>query len=501
MTETDRPEPLDELGIARAMAAGDMTSPQKYANVWLWCIRISGSGLSYRSAHDEYVWRDASLYINDDMIARANGLPVLWVHPEKSVLDSKEFGERIIGTVFLPYVQGQELWGVAKIYDEDAVREMTEKQFSTSPGVAFADPSVNETIQTTDGTKLLIEGKPSLLDHIAIVTAGVWDKGGPPVGVQNDLLNVENGKADSMNEAEQAAADKARKDAEDKAKADADAGQKLDKLLTHLDSITNRLDAMEMADKARKDAEEKEKADRADASRRDAAARRDAEHEEWKKADAETCAKDDAEEEAEAKELEGKGEPKEVAADKARKDRKDRMDARRKDAEEKAKADAEAARKDSVDIEAMRRRLAALEAAAKGMPEEERAAFADHQARADGAYISLGSRAPAPMQGENLLAYRTRLARGLQKHSPDWKGVDLVKLPPEALAVAEHKIYADADIAARNPDDVELGTLREINKVDPSTGQRMTTFVGRGTFIGGMKRPSRRLIGINTKAS
>lgn len=305
-----------------------------------------------------------------------------------------------------------------------------------------------------------------------------------------------------MNEAEQAAADKARKDAEEaKAKADADAGQKLDKLLTHLDSITNRLDAMEMADKARRDAEEKEKAERADAARKDAASRRDAEREEWKKADAEQCAKDDAEEEAEAKELEAKGEPKEVAADKARKSRKDRMDARRMDAEEKAKADAEAARKDSVDIEAMRRRLAALEAAQKGIPEEERAVFADHQARADGSYISLGSRAPAPMVGENLLAYRTRLARGLQKHSPDWKGVDLGKLPPEALAVAEHKIYADADIAARSPDDMEVGTLREINKVDPSTGQRMTTFVGKGTFIGGMKRPSRRVIGINTKAS
>ncbi len=499
---------MTELEAAEQVRDGLLPSPTVFGGMTLFSLRITGTGMSYRAGLDEYVWRSPAHYLTDEFLARCLGLPLIWQHPDKAVLNSQEFADRVIGTVMLSFVRNEEVWAVCRVYDSAAIKAMTDGQLSTSPAVVFKPTDGNKTVELEEGKKLLLEGKPSYLDHIAVCDLGVWDAGGPPVGIQNDTLETTtdnseaNERADSMTDDEKAAAaDKARKDAEDKAKADADAGQKLDKLLTHLDSITNRLDAMEMADKARKDAEEKEKADRADASRRDAAARRDAEHEEWKKADAETCAKDDAEEEAEAKELEAKGEPKEVAADKARKDRKDRMDARRKDAEEKAKADAEAARKDSVDIEAMRRRLAALEAAAKGMPEEERAAFADHQARADGAYISLGSRAPAPMQGENLLAYRTRLARGLQKHSPDWKGVDLVKLPPEALAVAEHKIYADADIAARNPDDVELGTLREINKVDPSTGQRMTTFVGRGTFIGGMKRPSRRLIGINTKAS
>jgi hypothetical protein len=46
---------------------------------------------------------------------------------------------------------------------------------------------------------------------------------------------------------------------------------------------------------------------------------------------------------------------------------------------------------------------------------------------------------------------------------------------------------------------VAAGTFREIVKVDPATGQRMITFVGKGTFIGGMKRPARRITSINTK--
>jgi hypothetical protein len=34
-----------------------------------------------------------------------------------------------------------------------------------------------------DGSVLLIEGKPSLLDHVAICELGVWDKGKDPEGI------------------------------------------------------------------------------------------------------------------------------------------------------------------------------------------------------------------------------------------------------------------------------------------------------------------------------
>ena len=179
---------MDELGVARAMAAGQLTSPQRYENVWLFAIRITGTGVSYRHARKEFVWRDPSVYINDEFLARCNGLAVIWEHPEKSLLNHKEFGDRAIGSVMLPYLRDDkpdEVWGIAKVYDEEAAREMRDNVMSTSPAVNFADPSENDRIKLEDGKIMLIEGKPSLLDHIAICSAGVWDKGGDPTGVES----------------------------------------------------------------------------------------------------------------------------------------------------------------------------------------------------------------------------------------------------------------------------------------------------------------------------
>jgi len=104
-------------------------------------------------------------------------------------------------------------------------------------------------------------------------------------------------------------------------------------------------------------------------------------------------------------------------------------------------------------------------------------ALADEQVRADSVYAAHGATASRPVQGETLQAYRRRLAQGLQKHSPAWKGIDLSTLPPPALEIATAAIYADAAQAARNPVDVPEGTLREVVSID-STGRRITSFVG-----------------------
>jgi 8-oxo-dGTP pyrophosphatase MutT (NUDIX family) len=186
---------MDELGVARAMAAGQLTSPQTYENVTLFDIRITGTETAYRKALDEYAYRKPENYLTEEFLARCNGLPVIMEHPRKAVLDSKEFSDRIVGTVFLPYVKGDEVWAVAKIYDVDAIRLMTSRDMSTSPSVVFRDPDVNTKMEMEDGSTLLIEGKPSLLDHIAICERGVWDKGGEPSGVARAL---EVARADSV---------------------------------------------------------------------------------------------------------------------------------------------------------------------------------------------------------------------------------------------------------------------------------------------------------------
>lgn len=177
---------MDELGVARAISDGRLASPQRYENVWLFAMRITGTGASYRQGRKEFVWREPSVYLNDEFLARCAGLPVIWEHPTKALLNSKEFSDRAIGSIMFAYIRPDlptDVWGIAKVYDDEAAQELCAKRLSTSPAVNFADPSENDRVKMEDGEVLLIEGKPSLLDHLAVCSAGVWDKGGPPTGV------------------------------------------------------------------------------------------------------------------------------------------------------------------------------------------------------------------------------------------------------------------------------------------------------------------------------
>jgi hypothetical protein len=177
----------DELDVAEAMAAGRLASPQKYENLWLFNIRITGTGIAYRHGRKEFCWRDPSIYMNDRFLKRIGGLTTIWEHPGKGLLNGKEFTERAIGSVMLPYLRPEleEVWAVVRIYDEAAAKDMEENVLSTSPAVNFADPTENDRIKLEDGKVMLIEGKPSVIDHIAICPAGVWDKGGEPSGVES----------------------------------------------------------------------------------------------------------------------------------------------------------------------------------------------------------------------------------------------------------------------------------------------------------------------------
>lgn len=173
----------DELETAQAIRDGKLPSPQRFGNLLLVALRITGTGAAYRKALDEFVWRDPSLYLTDHFLARCNGLPVIWEHPEGQ-LDTAEFRKRIIGTIVLPYVSGNEVWGIAKILDGDAADLLEHERLSTSPCVVFAPDNDNRKM-SFDNSDLLIEGKPSLIDHIAITPLGVWDRSGSPTGVEN----------------------------------------------------------------------------------------------------------------------------------------------------------------------------------------------------------------------------------------------------------------------------------------------------------------------------
>ena len=511
----------DELGLAKAMARGVLTSPQRYGAMWLFDVRVTGTGASYRAAakgadgkvlrEEEFVWRDKAIYLNDRFLERCSGLPVIWEHPEgKPQLDSEEFADRVVGTVFVPYVRGDEVWAVVRIYDASAAEMMTERRFSTSPAVIFSPTkSGNRTVRLEDGKAMLIEGQPVLLDHLALCEVGVWDKGGPAQGVRNDDLMMENGRM---------------ADSEEKAGAGKDTG--IAAVMDAIKSMHGRLDAMEEQER-RRDSEREER-NRFDAARKDRfGARKDGEKYDGYRA------RHDADEGAMAAELEKGG----CAADRAREDaaraRRDaeeehrrsdesfekwaqeeqretshggekKEDAIRKDeggdsksgeaeekeadkkgkaAEEKMLAEGDS-RKDSrrgPTIEDLQRQIAELTAKLSPVLDvqtvSERDAIAAAQSRADSVFSMFGDRAPLPAAGERPIAYRKRLLRNLQRHSDRFKNSRFDALDAATLAPVEDQVYADAVAASSRPDAARRMTLVPHHATDIA-GRRITTFTG-----------------------
>src|SRR5215472_12812205 len=177
---------MNEYEVAKAIRDVDLASPQPFENMLLVDMRISGTGVSYRPKLKEWVYRRPENYLSNDFLQRAAGMPIIYEHPDDSVLDSDSFGERVIGTMQLPYIKGDDVWGIARIYDRKAIDDVLEGELSTSPSVVFRDPSVNYEIELQDGKTMLIEGSPSYVDHLAVCSKGVWDKGGEPSGIRVD---------------------------------------------------------------------------------------------------------------------------------------------------------------------------------------------------------------------------------------------------------------------------------------------------------------------------
>lgn len=183
---------FNEYEVAEAIRDGDLASPQPFENVLLVDMRISGTGVSYRPKLREWVYRRPENYLTPEFLRRAAGIPIIYEHPEASVLDSKSFGQQVVGTMQLPYVKGEDVWGIARIYDQATAKELSTEPMSTSPSVVFRDPAVNYEVELDNGETLLVEGKPSYLDHLAICQKGVWDKGGEASGVRVDSVAMIN---------------------------------------------------------------------------------------------------------------------------------------------------------------------------------------------------------------------------------------------------------------------------------------------------------------------
>ncbi|QQN36619.1 NUDIX hydrolase [Rahnella aceris] len=293
---------LTEYEAAQRIRDGTLPSPVQFSNMWLVNLRITGTGTAFRSGLKEFVWRDPNIYLNDDFLLRCNGLPVLWDHAEEAPMSEAEFKKRSVGSVMLPYIRGDEVWAVVRVYVKEVVEMIVKGTVSTSPAVIFGGES--GCIEQKEGdTNFYIEGVPFLLDHIAVVTEdhgslGVWDKEGIPEGVEvTNKGGIEMEKEELQTLLQKAVSDalggfgnqfqtiaarmdsleqgiKARSDAEEKAKQDAEEKERAEseekaKQDTAEKERQDAADAEADAEKARQDAEEKAKQDDEETARQD----------------------------------------------------------------------------------------------------------------------------------------------------------------------------------------------------------------------------------------
>lgn len=267
---------LNETEVASLIADGTLSSPQFFINMWMFAIRVTGTGVTWRSADQQMAFRNPDDYLTPEFLQRVAGVPLIWLHPEKNKLDSDEFAKRVIGTLTNSWVADNgEVWAVARVYDAEAAEIMATRQLSTSPTVTFSE--MQDSIIKIDGQPLLVEGSPVLLDHVAICEQGVWDKLLAPTGVKSDSIPNEAEKMDEekivalINKAIDARMAKADAEAADlKAKADAEEAAKKEKAdaeAKEAEEAKAKADAEEKAAKEKADAEAKEKADAEEAER------------------------------------------------------------------------------------------------------------------------------------------------------------------------------------------------------------------------------------------
>lgn len=449
---------LTELDIARKLSVNDLTSPQKFENMWLFDLRITGTGMSHRDNPKEYVYRDPAHFLTEDFVERCNGLPVIFEHPNGSMLNTEQFRERSVGTIILPYLKGDEVRGVARILDEDAATLMQSTHISTSPAVIFRDPE--SILQTEiDGEKIVVEGTPSYIDHLAICEHGVWDKGDGPTGVaqgdnqmpkeEEEKKNQEEEKVrrDSLPEEERVAEDKAKKDSE--GEEGGTIAAILSKVLERLDKVDSRMDEiagkgaakeptgeLSLDKKAKKDCEGDTKKDKV---------------------------KKDSEEGEEAKK---------------REEEENRLSEERKEKGKKESEKLDSVAKENAVLKAKLESMESrFQAFSKELSPTERDELASIQSRFDSTYQMLGEHMSAPLPAETPISYRKRLASKIQKHSERFKTTRLDSLDSSVLDEVERNILEDANKLARQPSSALPGRLIAIRKAD-STGRIITTYSG-----------------------
>jgi hypothetical protein len=114
----------------------------------------------------------------------------------------------------------------------------------------------------------------------------------------------------------------------------------------------------------------------------------------------------------------------------------------------------------------------------------------------------VGTKAPAPLLGQNVYDYRRETLRTLKRtflpQNHDLYQVQYRSLRSDALEALEPQLLRAVVTEAVNPANLEPGELRMIPKIDPQTGVKTNNWYGQDSFVKFMGRPGRRVVSFLT---
>jgi len=171
---------MKDFEIALEMAEGKINSLVDRGDYTLCNMRITGTGEKARTIEGIEVpfIRPPEYFLSDEFLNECNGLPVALFHPrtKNAKIDDETFNLCTAGTIFYPYIKGDEVWGIAKIYNKEAINAIASGVQSTSPLLT--------SVSTLENGKAVEDFQS--INHLAIVPAGFWDCDDPAIILKGD---------------------------------------------------------------------------------------------------------------------------------------------------------------------------------------------------------------------------------------------------------------------------------------------------------------------------
>ena len=159
-------------------------------------VRITGTGLSLRKDDNGKTIvadRQKVDFCSPAFLEHAKTLPILCEHPKEGMLTSENLKSNpIIGNCIDAWIQQDEVWGLARIFDKSLLGKLGKDVNSTSPAVWVGYEKSSE-----DG---IVKEAPASINHLAFVDKGHWDINGSIGYDDSERENVSSKNSDIISE-------------------------------------------------------------------------------------------------------------------------------------------------------------------------------------------------------------------------------------------------------------------------------------------------------------